>query len=380
MSLNKQVVFTRTSQSCPDCGKAMEVEIRESEGEIEISYVCPGCGHRTIGDDDDKAFCHLLQVLAEPGEAPVNQADLAVIYKDLADRFYGHEEYVLAREYYAKALAVYEQVFGHVHLDTATACSLVGNACLMLGESEEAVCLYERALHIRERILEDCHPHIASSHEDMGTAQAMGGDHAQALLSFQRALTIREELLGMDHPDTCVLYWKIALVLIGMEDYRPALEYLERSRYHHLRQYGEDHPKTANVIAHIAFVHYQLGGYEAARDCYSKSLAVFERELGATHPRTVGTCYWYAKTLHTLGAGVLALHFIKRVLEASPQDTAAITLLAKVCQQRGEHGKALALHERCLELKRAQGATWESIHETMASIVSLRKVLRNRGL
>ena len=81
----------------------------------------------------------------------------------------------------------------------------------------KALELYGRALAIYEEVHGKHHPDTAGTYNGMAIAYKKQGDHAKALELYGRALAIKEEVHGKHHPDTAGTYYGMALAfgLIG---------------------------------------------------------------------------------------------------------------------------------------------------------------------
>ena len=84
----------------------------------------------------------------------------------------------------------------------ASLCNELGFHFNMIGDSAAARPYYARALAIREEVLGAKHPDTAQSLNNLGALLQAQGDYAAARPYFARALTIFEQRLGSAHPYT----------------------------------------------------------------------------------------------------------------------------------------------------------------------------------
>ena len=111
-------------------------------------------------------------------------------------------DYAAAKPYYERALAIWEEVLGAKHPDTATSLNNLGSLLQAQGDLAGAQPYLERALAIWEEVLGAKHPDTAGSLNNLGSLLQAQGDLAGAQPYYARALAIREEVLGAKHPDT----------------------------------------------------------------------------------------------------------------------------------------------------------------------------------
>ena len=111
-------------------------------------------------------------------------------------------QYTEAEPLYKRALAIYEEVQGARHPDTAMSLNNLGMLYYTQGEYAEAEPLYKRALAIYEEVQGARHPDTARSLNNLAALYYTQGKYAEAELLLKRALTINEQILGPTHPDT----------------------------------------------------------------------------------------------------------------------------------------------------------------------------------
>jgi tetratricopeptide (TPR) repeat protein len=78
--------------------------------------------------------------------------------------------------------------------------------------------LLERALAIYEQVLGPEHPETASSLNNLARLLEAQGDLAGARPLFERALTIEEQVLGPEHPETANSLANLASLLFDQDD------------------------------------------------------------------------------------------------------------------------------------------------------------------
>jgi tetratricopeptide (TPR) repeat protein len=138
---------------------------------------------------------HLLSVC----ETKMADASANAQCADLLNRaglyFHHRAAYSEARPLHERARAIYENVLGPEHPDTATSVSNLATVLWDLGDRAGALPLFEHALAIREKVLGPEHPDTAESVNFLAHVLHDQGDFAGARPLVERALAIDEKCL-----------------------------------------------------------------------------------------------------------------------------------------------------------------------------------------
>ena len=118
-------------------------------------------------------------------------------------------------------MAIFEQVLGSEHPDTAIALQYLANLYHMEGQYVRAQSLYERALTIFEQVLGPEHLRVAQCLHSLANLFAIQGQYEQAELLYQRALRIQEQSLGAEHPETVKVREDYTELLHTWQEKRP---------------------------------------------------------------------------------------------------------------------------------------------------------------
>ena len=140
-----------------------------------------------------------LRHVEAPNQAPTVAAFLC---NQVGLYLQARAQFVDAKPYYERALAIREAVLGPEHPDTATSLNNLGYLLQAQGDLAGAKPYFERALAICEAVLGPEHPDTATSLNNLGALLQDQGDLAGAKPYFERALAICEAVLGPEHPDT----------------------------------------------------------------------------------------------------------------------------------------------------------------------------------
>jgi tetratricopeptide (TPR) repeat protein len=203
-----------------------------------------------------------------------------------------------ARPYYERALAIREKVLGPEHPDTVWSLNNLGSLLQDLDDRTGARPYYERALAIREKVLGPEHPDTAWSLNNLGSLLQALGDLSGARPYYERALAIREKVLGPEHPDTAWSLNKLGSLLQALGDLSGARPYHERALAIREKVLGPEHPDTAWSLNNLGSFFQNLGNLSGARQYYERALAIFTERLGPDHSRTK----FVRKNLETLDA------------------------------------------------------------------------------
>jgi tetratricopeptide (TPR) repeat protein len=157
-----------------------------------------------------------------------------------------------------------------------------------LGESEQAVALFEQALALRRREFGPRSSEVASSLNDLSNALDRLGRRDEARKVLAEAIEIKLETLG---------------------DFSTS---------------------TAGSLTNMGMLLWKAGEYEAAIEHHQHALKVFERAYGPAHRSVAGTSLNLAKALHSAGRGEEALPVIERglaIVRAGENDAAGLEVL-----------------------------------------------------
>ncbi|MFP3041411.1 tetratricopeptide repeat protein [Treponema primitia] len=119
-------------------------------------------------------------------------------------------DYVLTLEFYLKALAIAEKVFGLEHIATALFYNNIGLVYGAMGDNETALEYFQKNLAVCEKVRGFEHPDTAEAYDNIGMIYSGIGNNETALEFFQKDLAICEKVLGKDHPNTVQVSQRIA--------------------------------------------------------------------------------------------------------------------------------------------------------------------------
>jgi Tfp pilus assembly protein PilF len=267
-------------------------------------------------------------------------------------------DYAGAKPLYERALAIYEQVLGPEHSETALSLSNLALLLTMQGDYAGAKPLYERALAIRERVLGPYHPQTALSLNNLAGLLDSQGDYAGAKSLLERALAIYEQVLGPYHPQTALSLNNLAEVLRNQRNDAGAKPLYERALAIYEQVLGPYHPSTAGCLNNLAALLHDEGNTPGAKLLYERALAIYEQVFGSYHPQTALILINLAGLLDSQGdyAGAKPLYerglaICEQVLGLDhPYTAASLNNLAGWFARQGDDAGAKGLYERALTI------------------------------
>ena len=356
----------------------------------------------------------------------IQHPGLVKVYQNLGVIYYQLNDYSKGLEYYNKGLDISEKVFGSNHLNTAGLLNNIGVIYQRLSNGTQALEYYKKALVIRDSILGSEHPSTLEIYDNMASSYNTIGDYTQALEYYQKAanlgyakaqcglglMYVAGEGVNVNFEKAAELFIKsanqgndIAQGMLGVMyengegvklDYSKAIEW-------YLKAANQNNAQAQNNIGKMFFAGRGVEKKEStALDWFQKAAENGDLEaqnnLGWMYSNGRGTdqdyvkaAAWYQKaaeqgdenaynqvawTYHLAGKYDEALPWAEKAVDASPQNPGIIDTLATVYQGLSRYDEALVQFELCLKLKKEQGASEESIHETEENIEELKILMK----
>ena len=193
-------------------------------------------------------------------------------------------DYVGARHYYQHALAIYEEVQGAQHPDTATSLNNLGEVLLAQGDLADARSCLEQALVIWQQVLGMQHPTTAQGLNNLGGVLRAQGYYHEARHCFEQALMIYKQVFGVQHNFTALILSNLGGILQVQGDYVGARHYYEQALAIVEQVFEDQHPTTALILNNLGSVLNEQGDYAGARRYYEQALVVQQQMLVVNHP------------------------------------------------------------------------------------------------
>lgn len=282
--------------------------------------------------------------------------DAYALYKTGND-YFNAKDYDSAISYYAKAVPLYEKVYGTKHLYTADTYYLLGVSYSQTRDYHNAVSWLEKAFAIYDSPQGD-KTSAANALFEIGKAHSNGSYYDTALKYYQKCLSLRKSIFGENHKDTAYCYVSIGFVYEVKSEYKTALSYFQKALAIRQKLFGENHLETANSYHDIAAENCYMGNYKEAEDYFLKALEIRERIAGSAS----------YEVAHTLGALATVYIDTERYEDALWANDAAEQIYSELVNPvsyefailynekgriywgLGNYDKSLRCHEKVLEI------------------------------
>ncbi len=210
---------------------------------------------------------------------------LARVLDRYANLFSKQVEYDEAEAMLREALAIYDQIYGDLHPESALSRNSLAALYDAKGDYEAAERLYREAEAIQRRLFEGPHSHLATTLNNLALVVKKRGrlDEAQAL--YDQALTMRTDIYGDEHPLLASTLMNIADLVYARGQVAEAEELLVRALAMRRKFLGDRHADTATSLDRLAQILVDKGEYERAEAMYREALEITSELLGDDHPR-----------------------------------------------------------------------------------------------
>jgi CHAT domain-containing protein/Tfp pilus assembly protein PilF len=306
--------------------------------------------------------------------------DTATALNDLAALYLATFAYAKAEPLFQRALAIREKAFGPEHLATALSLSNLAGLYRDTGAYTRAEPFYQRALAIYQKALGPEHPDTATALHNLAQAYRAAGTYTKAEPLFQRALAISEKALGPEHPDIALLLNNLAGLYDATGAYAKAEPLYQRALAMREKTLGPEHPDTALSLNNLAEAYRVTGAYANAEPLLQRALAIYEKALGPEHPDTALALNNLAGLYNAAGAYAKAEPLFQRALAISekalgpehPHTAGALNNLAALYNATGAYTKAEPLLQRALATReKALGPEHLDTANALSNLASL---------
>jgi len=127
-----------------------------------------------------------------------------------------------------------------------------------LGEYDKALEYYQKALAIVEKVFGGEHPFTASSHNNIGAVYDAKGEYDKALEYYQKALAISEKILGLENPSTASSHNNIAWLYYEMQNYQEAAKMMQKAIDVLEKVLPANHPNLINAKKGLEMIKDEL--------------------------------------------------------------------------------------------------------------------------
>mmetsp|Transcript_93787 Transcript_93787/g.268453 ORF Transcript_93787/g.268453 Transcript_93787/m.268453 type:complete len:1190 (-) Transcript_93787:209-3778(-) len=153
------------------------------------------------------------------------------LFAVVADMYYEHNSLGDAIDALNKACHTIDKILGSSHLLSTALSAKLGTLISVLGDSNQALQLYERVLGAYDKAIKhgvNAELELAAVEASLAAMHAKGKDLRHALEYAQKCMQRREAKLPFDHDDLLASYRQLAVMYEHNEDYAHAVVYLEK--------------------------------------------------------------------------------------------------------------------------------------------------------
>jgi CHAT domain-containing protein/tetratricopeptide (TPR) repeat protein len=306
-----------------------------------------------------------------------NDSELANTLNLFGDQLFFEGDFKTAKQFYDRALALYQSNLRSDHPLIAVVLRNVAAAANGLGEIAEGRSLRERALSIAESNYGVAHLEVADYLNDLAITNRQQGSYEAARAIYERAVRIVENRASPDYLRLATLMYNLANVHASLGDLVEAQRYLDRAVSIWQRMLGPEHPYMARAMSSIAQSLLDRGRYDQAQVLFERALKIRERKLGPDHRDVARNLEDLATTLERKGQVSRAHELSARavaICERSdapdlPDFASILSLHANLQIDRGDFEAARGYYERALAIRgRVFGTSHPNYAETQAGL------------
>ena len=210
--------------------------------------------------------------------------DDAIFLNRIGFLYFHAGDYIVATNFFKRALSIYEQTLGTMHPDTLTILSNLAQLYCTQGFYDQSELLYKQGLAICEQVLGALHPDTAGSLNGLGALYYRQGLYEKAKPLYLRALTIRKQLLGEMHPETATSINNLAVLYEAEGLYDKSELLCKQALIIREQLHGVFHPATATSINNLGVLRNLQDRCREAETLLQQAYEIRVAILGASHP------------------------------------------------------------------------------------------------
>lgn len=284
-------------------------------------------------------------------------ADEAYALFKTGNDYFNAKDYDTAITYYARAVPLYEKVYGTKHLYTADIYFFLGTSYSRTGNYQTSLPWLEKALAIYDSPQGD-KSSAANALFEIGQAYSNLSDYETALDYYQKSLAVRKKVSGENNEKTALCYVSIGFVYEVKGDYKNSSHYYQKALMIRQKVFGENHLTTADSYHDIGVTNHLLGNYKEALDCFFTALDIRENIAGAVSYEVAHTMCAIAEVYidtelyeDALMANYTAEQiYTELVKPASYEFCVLFNDKGRIYWKLGNYDKSLQYHEKSLEI------------------------------
>lgn len=258
----------------------------------------------------------LTETLREIAATGLETLESAVALNNFAAACHNLDKYLLAEQYYRRAIDVCERVCASDNPLRARFAANLAELYIETGQiaKAERLDMPSRLAQMEPLIRSDTD--LARLTSLCGSLAAAQGKRSEAVRCFTRAL----EKFPPESADMIAQALNnLGKVYFQMGQYAESLPYFERALLLSEKSLRADYRRTTILLLNIGNVRLILNGPESAEPFYARALSIAENAVGNDHPLVGGILGQYAVVLQRTGQDRLAKEYkrrAKRILQA----------------------------------------------------------------
>jgi protein TIF31 len=193
----------------------------------------------------------------------------------------------VAYELLTEALAIFHQVYGPMHRDTANCYGNLAMALFHAKDIIQAMDHQQKATIINERVLGLDHHDTAHSYGNLALFCHNMGKSKLALAYIRRALYLGRMICSPNHPDIATTFNNIAMMLQDLQKHKQAINYLLECTRCYENLLGLDNLQVAGLYHAIALAYSQIDQYKEALSFEKKNYNILHTKVGENDLRVI---------------------------------------------------------------------------------------------
>jgi tetratricopeptide (TPR) repeat protein/CHAT domain-containing protein len=266
------------------------------------------------------------------------------------------------------ALALARELDGETSLRHATSLGSMARAQLAMGESAEALRLYQQGHDLTLAIVHELHPDHSRCLSNLGEALTSLGKDRDAAEKFEQAATILAQTLGENNLEYADAKSRLAAAFVATGDFLRAEDSCNVAEAVIREKKGEQSAEFATVLDHKAELYQLMPEYgDQVVRVYDQSLAIRESVQGKGHPDVAFTLHgmatWYERSAQYADAGRRLQRALSIVFEHINNNSHTYTERQQIAYQ---HKLQLILDGFLRCMLRADNASENAYREVLA--------------
>jgi len=170
------------------------------------------------------------------------------------------------------------------HPEIARSYTTLGNVTMLLGRSAESLDYYQKADATAQRVFGPDHPLIAFTAHNLGGILRDLHRPVEAETAYRRALAVGNNAFGPDHPNVAKTQQSLGMALFDQGKFADAVTELEHAVAIKRKAYGDDHVETLGAINDLGIALRGAGRFAEAIELAATAVAGFTKAYGPDHP------------------------------------------------------------------------------------------------